>query len=327
MSVVMNLSSVSLEELKKIPYLDYLPRDGRIVFSQPYFNADDKTFKIFIPQAGKIIWLYAEPFESCYYAQNILNESTDIYLGVVDLLGRYYSFNSVIQNLQSIIRDILNCGVAIEKYFIFLDHYKNTKDTISSSLVATELEYFFGNLRSLFDLLQNVIKDLWVRDTRKKLPESFSRMVSKDNLKELYGLPDSLVSYYGNTKAFFDKCCSIRDNIYHRGLNVEAILCLEDGFALMKDSIFPSPFVSEFSSIWPQEKIKTNGLVSVLALMAYINREMLRNLDGFSQALVQTVQPLPPLTEQCKLFLRSPFVRHLIKSEKYIEEQWILSNQ
>ena len=266
------LSSVPIKELEKIPYIDYLPRDGRTFFSQPYFNPDDKTFKIYIPQAEKIIWLFAEPFESCYYAQSILDESTDIYLGVVDIIGRHYSFGSVLQNLLSIIRDILNCGVAIEKYFIFLDRFKNTKDTLSSSLVATELEYFFGNLRSLYDLLQNVIKDLWMRNTGKKLPDSFNRMVSKKNLRETYGLPDSLVKYYTDTKVFFDKCCTIRDNIIQRGLNVQAIFCLEDGFALQKDSIFPSPFVSEFSDIWPQEKIKKNGLVSVLALMAYVKR-------------------------------------------------------
>lgn len=318
------MSSVPFEELKKIPYLDYVPHDGRTIFSQPYFNANDKTFKIFIPQADKIIWLFAEPFESCYYAENNLNESTDIYLSIVDIIGRHYSFGSVLQNLISIIRDVLNCGVAVEKYFIFLDRYRNTKDVISSSLVATELEYFFGNLRSLYDLLQNVIKDLWMRSTGKKLPESFSRMVSKGNLEQKYGLPNPLVTYYNNTKGFFNKCCTIRDNIYHRGLDVQAIFCIEDGFALQKDSIFPSPFVSEFDSIWPQEKIKKNGLVSVLALMAYANKEMLENFNMLSQALVQTIRPLPSISEKCRLFLRSPFAHHLIRSEKYVEEQWIL---
>ncbi len=321
--MVKGLFSVSLEELKKIPYLDHFPKDGRIVFSNPYFNPKDKTFKIFIPQAGKIIWLFAEPVESCYYAENILSESTDLYLSVVDIIGRHYSFDSVMQNLWSIIRDVLNCGVAIEKYFVFLDRYRNTNNLMSSSLVATELEYFFGNLRSLYDLLQKIINDLWMRATGKKLPESFNRVVSKEHLKEKYGLPDPLISYYENAKAFFDKCCLIRDNIYHRGLGVETIFCFEDGFALQKDSIFPSPFVSEFDNIWPQKKIKKNGLVSILALMAYVNNEMLRSLNLFSQTLIQTIPPYPTTSEKCKIFLRSPFAHHLIESERYIEEQWI----
>jgi hypothetical protein len=196
------LSTISLEELKKIPYIDYLPTDGRTFFSQPYFNPCDKTFKIFIPQAGKIIWLFAKPVESCYYSQSILDESTDIYLSVIDVIGRHYSFGSVLQKILSVIRDILNCGVAIEKYFIFLDRYRNTKDTISSNLVATELEYFFGNLRSLYDLLQSIIKDLWLRATGKILPESFNRVVSKKNPQEKYNLPDSLATYYDTTKVF-----------------------------------------------------------------------------------------------------------------------------
>jgi hypothetical protein len=90
-----------------------------------------------------------------------------------------------------------------------------------------------------------------------------------------------------------------------------------------KIAFFQSPFVSEFSDIWPQEKIKKNGLVSVLALMAYVNAELLKNLDFFSRILFFAMKPPPPISEKCKLFLRSPFVHHLIKSEKYLKEQWV----
>ena len=317
------MDSIPFEELKKIPYLDYYPHDGRTIFSQPYFNPVDKSFKIFIPQGGKIIWLFAKPVESCYYAESNLDESTDIYISAIDIIARHYFFESLSQNFTSLITDINNCGVSLEKYFIFLDHYKNKKDTMSSGLIATELEYFFGNLRSLYDLLQGIINDLWKRAAGKKLPDSFNKIVSNNNLKEKYGLPDPLVKYYYDTRAFFSKCCSIRDNIFHRGLNVQIIFCFEDGFALQKDSIFPSPFTSEFGTIWPQSKTKENGMVSVLSLMAYINKEMLENLHLFTQALVQTIEPLPSTTKNCKLFFRSPFSHHLIKSKFYMTEQWV----
>lgn len=320
---MLDLGSIPFEELKNIPYLNYYSNDGRTIFSQPYFNPVDKTFKVFIPQDGKIIWLFAEPVESCYYAESNLEESTDIYISAIDTIARHYFFESLFENFTGLISDINNCGISLEKYFIFLDRYKNTQETMCSSLLATELEFFFGNLRSLYDLLQGIINDLWKRATGKKLPDSFNKVVSNTNLKEKYGLPDPLVKYYDDTRAFFSKCCSIRDNIFHRGLNVKIIFCFEDGFALQKDSVFPSPFTSEFGNIWSQNKIKENNMVSVLALMAYVNKEMLENLNLFTEALVQTIQPLPSISEKCKLFLRSPFTHHLIKSKLYIKEQWV----
>jgi hypothetical protein len=319
------LSSIPFEELKNIPYLNYYHNDGRAIFSQPYFNPADKTFKIYLPQGGKIIWLFAEPVESGYYAESNLNESTDIYISAIDIIARQYFFESLFDDFTSLITDINNCGISIEKYHIFLDLYKNKNDTMCSSLLATELEFFFGNLRSLYDLLQAIINDLWKRATGKKLPDSFNKVVSNINLKEKYALPDPLIKYYDDTRAFFSKCCLIRDNIFHRGLNVKMIFCFEDGFALQKDSVFPSPFKTEFDEIWSQNKIKVNGMVSILALMAYVNKEMLENLNLFAEALIQTMQPLPSISEKCKLFFRSPFAHHLIKSKLYIEEQWVAS--
>lgn len=217
------------------------------------------------------------------------------------------------------------CSVVVEKYLIFLDLYRNTKDVLTSNLITTDLEYFFGNIRSINDLLQSLIRDLWKRTSNKNLPNSFYDMVKREpnDLKRKYNLPEPLIKYYVDAKDFFLKCRGIRDGIYHRGLNIQVVFCTEDGFALQKDNpLFPNPLTSEFK-IWPEEKIKKNGLVSVLALISYINKRLLEDTDAFSQALIQSLQPLPPISETHKLFLRGPYIHHLLKSEEYLEKQWI----
>jgi len=318
------LSKVDKDELRKVPYIDYIPLDGRMVFLQPYLDKKDNTFKTFVPQGNKLTWIYAEPVESCYYAEAVIDKSKDIYLRLIDVIARQYSFDSVINTLLGIIRDIENCSVVVEKYFVFLDLFRNTEDVSTSNLITTDLEYFFGNVRSIYDLLQTLIQDLMRRTSKKKLPNRFSRMIrqNSENLRRKYDLPEALIKYYIDTKDFFVKCRDIRDSIYHRGLDIQIVFCTEDGFALQKNPLIPNPLTSKFD-IWPEEKIKKNGLVSVLALISYINKRILDDLGTFSQVLTQSIQPLPPISETHKLFFRGPYIHHLLKSEEYLEKQWV----
>jgi hypothetical protein len=316
---------VHREELKKAPYVSHAPSNGRVLFSYPYLDENNKTFKMWFPQNNELTYLFATPVESCYYAEGIVDVSTDIYVKMIDTIVRHYSFESLFGYLSSIVRDVLNCSVVVEKYFVFLERYRLKKDALSYGLIATELEYFFGNVRSLYDLLQKMIKDLWTKVTGNKLPDSFHTMTIKGTslLRDKYGLPDPLITYYINTKDFFVKCCEIRNSIYHQGFSMNLIFCMDDGFALEKDSpLFPNSLVVEFDNIWPKSKIKQNGLVSVLALIAYINSRVLGNLDDFSNALTQSIVPSPPISERCRLFLRDPYVHHLLKSEEYMKKQW-----
>lgn len=310
---------VNKDELRKVPYITHIPSDGRLVFLQPYLDKRDNKFKVYVPQGDKLTWIFAEPVEACYYSEKIIDESKDIYLTIIDVVARYYSFGSVINTLIKIMRDILNSSVAVEKYFVFLDLYRKTKDVLVINLVTTDLEYFFGNTRSLYDLLQNLIQDLWKRASKRNLPNSFHDMVKQDpeNLKHKYNLPKPLIKYYIDTKDFFVKCQRIRDNIYHRGLDIQAVFCTEDGFALQKDNpLFPNPLTSEFD-IWPE-----NGLVSVLALISYIDKRLLEDTNTFSQALIKSIPPLPAISETHKLFLRGPYIHHLLRLEEYLEKQW-----
>lgn len=287
------MKQVHREELKKIPYIDNIPSDDRVIHSYPYFDEIKNGFINHIPNIdGTLTWMWAEPIESLYYAKSKSVDLNDIYLDFNNVLIQNYSYPSINYYLNGIIKDILNCSAFFEKYFVFHDLYINSNDLSIRSLISTEIEYFFGNIRSIYDLLQKIIKNLWKIETNKNLPSSFADIVkqSDEDLKTKYGLNDPLINYYKNIKDLFTTCKKIRDNIHHDGHTIDLIFCDEDGFAIQNSD----PMFSQFGYVWPIEKVKKNGLVSLLPLASFITKQTIENLNNL---------------------------------DKYIDEQWYVQNK
>jgi len=246
-------------------------------------------------------------------------------LKLIDILGNHYSFDPVINTLIAIIRDIENLSVVVKKYFIFLNLYRNTKNSSIRTLIITNLEFLFSTIRSFYNLLQKLIRDLWKRTAKKELPERFFLMIKQErsDLKRKYDLPEALIDYHADTKDFFLTCRDIRNRIIHRGFDIEIVFCIEEGFALQKDEpLFPSLITTKFD-IWPDEKVKENGLVSVLALISHLNLEILKNIDLFVKSIIKSIPPPHRITTSHKLFLRGPYTSHLLKLGEYLKLQWI----
>lgn len=139
------------EELKKIPYIDTVPSDGRSVALYPYFDETKKAFIMHLPtHDGKLTWMKAEPGKSLYWAKSKFNETNDIYLDFNNVLIQNFSYPKIIYYFNGIINDILNCSAFFEKYFMLHDLYVNSKNLFISSLIGTEIECFFGNIRSIY---------------------------------------------------------------------------------------------------------------------------------------------------------------------------------
>jgi len=319
----------TIKILKKIPFIDNVPNDGRAVLLPPYFDETDSTFKMYIPKRDKLVWISAKPYLAWYYSKSLIDESNDIYVALFDNLARYFSFRSIINNFWRIILDVRNCGSIIEKYFIFLEKYNETKNIEISFMMETDLEYFFDNIRSIYDLLQKTIRDLWKKEGGAHLPTSFADMIKQDRqkIKVKYNLPDPLLNYYDNSRIFFNNCKDVRDRIFHtmhrsgaKGSNFQVIFCTDEGFALSKKD----PILQDILklNIWPEEKTKENGLISILTLLAYITKEVLRNFDMLSDALTQSITRYPAISEKQNLFYRGPFNKHLLKLDEYIKKQW-----
>lgn len=319
------MKQVSKEELKNIPYVDNIPSDGRLVYLAPYFDEKKQGFITHVPtRNNKLTWIWAEPAKSYYYSKSKFDEKSDIYLNLINVLIQNYCYDTVYHNIDGLLYDIFNCSAFFEKYFILHAHYLETGDLSTSDLIATEIECFFGNIRSLYDLLQIIIKSLWEIETKNQLKPSFASMAikSKGELEGKYNLTASLINYYKEAAKLFLIIREIRDKIYHHGHSVYLIFCDDDGFAINKDD----QTFYKLSHIWPKDKVKNNGLVSILALFSYINKKVIGNLDSLSSALVESITLKPPISTTHNIFVRGPYFNHLNSLDKYLDEQWYIPN-
>ena len=306
-----------------------MPTDGRTVFLAPYVDEADKRWRLHVPHGSELAWVFAEPVNSCYYAESIADQTKDAYIGIMDMIARHYSFDSVLRASLELLRRIVNCAVVVEKYFLWLGQFRKTKNLLIADLVQTDLEFLFGNVRTAYDLMQTMLNELWSRTRQPKLPSSFAAMaqMSPSILRSKYGLPEPMVDYYSSSKGFFLAVRRIRDSIYHyqttgKDEMKSIVFCDVNGFALAKERFFPGAIRSNFD-IWPTEKTKPNGLVSVLALVSHISNKTLKATEEFSRALVASIVPPPPLSKSHRVFLRNPYVPHLLRLDEYLDKQWV----
>jgi hypothetical protein len=315
--------TLSTKELMRLPYIADSPADGRTVFLSPFFDEKQRKFRLPIILEDKIVFVKAEPVQACYYAINKLDHS-DLFLKLIDYTARYFSFDSVLRTLFGIIRDISNCSVIVERYFLYLDIFRKKKDVLIANFVSVDLEFLFGNIRSSYDSLQYLISTIWQIEKKKQIRSKFSDMIKHDGdyLARKYDLPTSLIDCYQKSKDFFDKIKKIRDDIHHLSINTDSVFCLKDGFALQKDSSPKDPITKNFD-IWSPEKTKKNGLVSVLALYTYLTKSFLNDTESFSESIKESISKTPMISPNYKLFLRGPYLKHLADSDRYLKEHWI----
>jgi hypothetical protein len=313
--------------LEKIPYINFIPKDGRVISLLPFFDGIAGTFRVLVPQDdGSILLVPGKPVQGPYYAMTIVEEGNDLHSQLIEYITLSLSFQSTVNILGGIERDIINCSSVVEKYFIFLNLFRSTKDPMIANLVLTDVEFLFANIRSLYDSIQVMIGDILgkVDKTKPHLPDSFYDMVKLEETDQLkkYSLSQPLRKFYSETKEFFLACRTIRTGFQHRRVDIPIILCLDEGFALTKDNTFlKDPVVARFN-IWPQEKNK-NGLVSLLGLIAYLNKTVLWHMDLLTEALKAAIPALPLISNDFGVFFRGPHIQHLNLSNKYQIEQWI----
>ena len=313
------------ELIQQIPFIDEIPPELEFLFLQPYYDLQTNDFKMYIQDNDKLSFVYAEPVEACYWSEKIIDDKSDIYIGLLDIISRQYSYNVMSNILMGLKNDIINMSVYIEKYFLLNKNYLENKEIMISSILKTDLECFFGNTRSIFDLINNIIVVLYKKRYKKNMPDSFRKLVEKDQvqLRSKYGLQDPMINLLNKWKSFFIDIRVIRDAIYHGGLSIESVFCFKDGFAFsLNDNALPIKIFKSLNE-WDTNKMKKNQMVSFLALISYINTQMLLFLGDFSKALLQSVPPHNSITKNMKLFLRGPYIHHLNNLNLYLENPWI----
>ena len=152
--------NIPIEEIRKLPHVYLDDVQGRIFPLHPLLDESGK-WHLWVPQNDKLIDMTAIPVESNYFAKNP-EKSEDIIFNFLEFLEKRALWPDIKPWVTAITSDIHNLAASLAKLELFFQTNKSSNMDVRR-MVGTELEYIFITCRSLFDLLQMVIKFLWNR--------------------------------------------------------------------------------------------------------------------------------------------------------------------
>lgn len=306
------MSGIELTKLSLIPYLD-LPNLGGRFLSTLMFHEDGK-WRMWIQAGERLVEIEAWPAEGFYFSATP-EAPTDLYLHFLDFIAQRASFPGLQKPILGLHDDVFNLSATLAK----VSHLHTSSSGIGtgvSRMVATEIEYLFSVCRSIFDLLQEIISNLWIsinlHDTsvkKKPLKATFSEMVrlqgreaTQDELSQRFGLPQSLAAYYKRNAEFFLTLRHYRDNIVHNGSKIQTIFSGESGF-LIRRSLKP------FSTmrIWREDERQENDLVPLLPALGFVVHKTLSACEDFSSTIEKIIEFPPPVVPNMRFFMRGFF--------------------
>jgi hypothetical protein len=308
----MTLNFIQVTEL---PYVSHVPTDGRSIPILHYYDSDAHQFFVYSLQPDRRILVLpgAELQEGSYVAKAAANPELDYRLVLSETLIQHFSFDDIAFTLRAIEQDLINGLASLHQYFVLLNHANQYKDHADYLIVGTSIEYAFGNHRSFYDLLHDVICKIHRRFQDKTK--------SRDDLREKFLLPEPIVEFYKSREEIFLKLREIRNNIYHHGHSPDISFKFPDGFASRVDDRFAAKLGD--LNLWPDKLLKPNRLGSVLAILEYLERDMLDATSKLSHSLLESF-PMPPqsIAPDHQIFFRSAASKHLFSLDAYKQTHW-----
>lgn len=307
------MTSVSIAELKKIPYLDVDHLAGRTVASLSFYV--NEQWHMWLPlNEGRLVKIKGWPSEGYYFGDKA-EDPKDAFLGVLDFIAQRCSWPRVIRPFEGLMQDFFNMGASVRKIDLLVDRSKE-HGTSASRLLITELEYLFSLCRSVFDLLQEIIAAQWDRvelfDTsikKRSLPASFAKMcLDGDRLRTVtdiesqFRVPRPLAEFYVRRAAFFRMLRSFRDKYMHGGATIKLIFVTDKGFAVPRTL---RPF-SDFN-VWNEEHMQPNELCSLRPAIGHLLIETLRACEDYASTCAEAIVHPPPVAPELRLLARGHF--------------------
>lgn len=302
------MSFGSLGPITDIPFLAKTNLQGRFIASLMFYDGVDWHTWLQTEQPDLFIKIRAWPAELFYFSKEPENQN-DLYSAFFDFVGQIANISSVKRPFGAIQDDILNLSASLAKF----PALHSTKSPGATRLAATEVEYVLFICRSLFDLLQEVIKDLWdsikLRDTsvkKKQLKKSFADMaLHADTLQtarqvaDKFAIPMPLAECYARNAPMFLKIRKFRDDLVHRGHRVQTIFNGDDGFLITKD-------LGSFRdiAIWRDHEIITNGLAPLGPVLNLIIHGTIAACEDFAVTLATTFKWQEPTVPGMHLYMR-----------------------
>ncbi len=330
----MRSESLEVRELLKLPYLRNVPRDGRIVPLITWYEPTAADWHLYMPvkpgELGRMAG--GEPISGSYISSGAADTTGDFEFALGTLVVQHLSFIEVLSELSKLENDVHRCAAILEKYhLLWTTRMGGTRS--ASLLIQSELEYLMFLLRSLYDLLQGMIRALSAKlvyldgTTRlvlKALPASFREVAmskdgprSVDEIEDRWNMPRPLAAWYSEEAAFFRLLRTLRDGIAHRGGNPPTVFETEWGFAVAPMS---APWTG-VSALLPGERRK-NDLASLRGLFVEFIARGIGTTARFAGALRGLVSLPDPILHDVKLFVRSPFGHRLVSLEEMRLQPW-----
>lgn len=307
----------SIVGLHEIPFFDLSEADGRFFSASMFYDNGEWRMWISLGE-GKYMETKAWPAEGLYYGRHA-ERKTDLHLHFLDFIAQRASYLDIKKPLIGLHDDYFNLSASLAK----ISHIHETRESLKTGdgrMVITEIEYLFSVCRSMMDLLQEIAAKLWAKITlletfvspKGKLKTSFSDMVwfegrrtTLEDLQKRFGLPLVWAEFYFLHMDFFLQVKSFRDNIIHRGSQVQTIFSSEDGYFVNSTL---RPFAD--MDIWDETEIPKGNLVPLMPALGMVAYRTLLMCEEFTVMLEKCIRFPKPLVPNMKLYMRGYFDEH-----------------
>lgn len=311
---------ITLEDLKAVVYLkpEHLG-DGRIVNLMPLW--DGENWRVWLDTgAGLAEGKMTGVVEGDYVARSAATQS-DLFIPFVHTMWQRASWPEIYPLIRAISDDFHNMGTSAAKLRHFFDSRKSLPPGGASRFASTELEYLVTLCRAVFDLMQEMLSEIWLvrvrlteeraeeRRRSSRLPDTFSKVVLREKrelrnaleIEEKFGVPRVLAEQYAKIGAFFSGLRDIRDNVVHGGSGVGQIFDTEKGFCV-------DPKRRPYSSFagWQEKHRYNENLVSVLPWIADVVLQTIEGCNRLVAAFASVIQLPPEIAPGYTVFVRGP---------------------
>jgi len=319
------MAQMAVSKFAVIPYLSNTDQSGRFLCTLCFY---DKCWHAWIDVADRLIKAQMWPAE-CPYFGTAPEAPSDICFHFLDLIAQRACFSEIGKPFIGLQDDIYNLSASLAK----IRWLYETKATIGSGvsrMAATEIEYIFSICRSIFDLLQEIVFKLWERVTprqptkaKKTLKTTYSDTLlfkglpsDTEKLIQRFAMPSQLADCYVRSTGFFMALRKFRDNVVHRGSQIQLIFEGDDGF-LIRESLVPFAALP----IWRSEEKTETRLVPLFPALGYVVSETLAVCEDFSMTIERLIDLLPPTAPGMHLFMRGYFNEVLISTLEDIKQR------
>lgn len=337
------------KDMKKLFFIDN-PVQGRLIPIYPVYDPDHEgEYDDSVKRSEWYNWkvnsnnrIYRDrgvPGQGLYFGKEP-ESNIDVSIRSVEFFVQTSLHPAIQQKIQEIVQDLMNIAAAISKMG-FYQEIRSDTDLDVRRLLITEIEYIFAVSRSIYDLLQEIIKHIWERlelteGGGNQLKQSFAGMalhggdpIPAGELEEKYGLTPNLADFYASYAGIFSNIKSFRDDMIHYGKGIEMIHSTEKGYTVTTDQ---EPFCN--FDAWTERDIISDAVVlnsithdttrsDVAPIWPPIAKAVLSVIEAMDDFVtcLKTNFTLPPfLAPDYDVYLRGHYLANLSKLSDIIEK-------